>query len=153
MPPSTFFDALLPGALAVQKTHGIPAGFQLAQAALESAWGESGLARHGNNLFGVKADAAWTGATIDMQTREFLGNTWTVVVAHWRKYGDWAECLADHAQFFLRNRRYAPCFAQTTSEGWAGAVAAAGYATDPQYANKLIAVIRQHKLARHDSAA
>jgi flagellar protein FlgJ len=59
--------------------------------------------------------------------------------------------MKDHAQFFLHNPRYRSCFREKTGEGWARAAAAAGYATDPAYADKLIAIIRGRNLARFDN--
>lgn len=151
MKPQDFLDALLPGALAVQTKYGIPASFTLAQAALESGWGESQLARDARNLFGVKADAAWHGPTYNLGTREFLNGKNVMVAASWRKYASWSECLDDRAQFFKKNRRYAACFNQTTGEGWALTVAAAGYATDPNYAKALIGVMNGRNLQRFDT--
>lgn len=69
MTPVEFFAALTPAAQQLNKTTGIPASFTLAQAALESAWGESGLAKRANNLFGVKADRSWTGDVLSCRPR------------------------------------------------------------------------------------
>lgn len=150
MTPAEFLDAIVPAARAAHKASGIPASFTLAQAALESGWGGSKLARDGCNLFGVKADKSWKGDVITMQTREVLNGQSVMVPARWRKYPDWAACLADRVEFFKRNKRYAACFKETTGEGWCRAVAAAGYATDPDYAKLLMAMIRGRNLTRFD---
>lgn len=150
MTPQAFLDALLPAAQECQAKHGIPASFTLAQAALESRWGDSQLAKQAFNLFGVKADSAWHGPVYNIGTGEFFDGKEVFVPASWRKYGSWAECMEDRAQFFIKNRRYASCFQQTTGEGWARAVAAAGFATDPNYADKLIAVMRGRNMQRFD---
>lgn len=147
MTPQAFLDQLLPGAQACQRQFGIPASFTLAQAALESSWGSRAP---GNNLFGVKADKAWRGATVDVPTHEVVGGKSIPVTCKFRAYADWAACVADHAAFLKANPRYAACFRETTGERWARAVAAAGYATDPQYADKMIATIRARNLARFD---
>ena len=102
------------------------------------------------NLFGVKADASWRGPTLDIQTREYLNGQWVMVPARWRKYADWQGCMDDHAAFLRNNPRYALCFSYRDGEGFARAVAAAGYATDPEYANKLCAIIRAHALGVFD---
>jgi flagellar protein FlgJ len=151
MNPQAFLDALLSGALAVQAKYGIPASFTLAQAALESTWGSSQLAQQAHNLFSVKADSSWKGPTYNLGTGEFLNGKEVFVPASWRKYVTWDECMEDHVQFFKKNRRYAACWQQTTGEGWATAVAAAGYATDPNYAKKLIAVMNGRNLQRFDT--
>lgn len=151
MKPDDFLDQLLPAALSCQRNSGIPASFTLAQAALESAWGASRLARDGHNLFGVKADASWHGPTVEMNTGEVINGQRVMVPAKWRAYPDWLACLTDRAKFFQNNPRYAKCFAEKTGEGWARAVAAAGYATDPDYAVKLTDMIRDRNLARFDN--
>lgn len=150
MTPTEFLDQIAPAARASHRASGIPASFTLAQAALESAWGASRLARQGLNLFGVKADRSWKGPTTSMDTREVFNGKSVMVPALWRQYGSWAECLADRVEFFKRNKRYAACFNETTGEGWCKAVAAAGYATDPEYAQKLLAMIRGRDLTRFD---
>lgn len=150
MKPDDFLDQLLPAALSCQRSAGIPASFTLAQAALESAWGESRLARDGHNLFGVKADASWHGPTVEMNTGEIIGGQRVMVPAKWRAYPTWLDCLNDRAKFFLTNPRYAKCFAEKTGEGWARAVPAAGYCTDPAYAAKLIEIIHGRNLTRFD---
>lgn len=148
-----FIDLIGPAALASAKASGVPASFTVAEAALESGWGESLLARQGKNLFGVKADPAWQGDVLTLNTREFLHGTWVMVPARWRKYTDWQTCMDDHAAFLQQNRRYAPCFACTTGAAFAQAVAQAGYATDPDYAAKLTSIIDQHQLAELDGGS
>lgn len=150
MKPADFIAALAPAARASMLKTKIPASFVIAEGALESAWGASQLAAQALNLFGVKADAAWHGDVLTMQTREFMHGQWAMVPARWRKYANWQGCIDDHADFFRQNPRYTKCFLETTGEGWAHAVAAAGYATDPAYADKIIAVIRGHSLASFD---
>jgi flagellar protein FlgJ len=147
MTPQEFLDQILPAARACQRTSGIPVSFTLAQAALESSWGKRAP---GFNLFGIKADKSWTGPTVTFATHENEGGKSVALADRFRAYPGWTECLADRAQFFLRNPRYAKCFAEKTGEGWARTVAAAGYATDPDYANKLIAIIRGRNLVRFD---
>ena len=110
-------------------------------------WGTASLAREGKNLFGVKADPAWHVDVMYINTREYLNGAWTTVAARWRKYADWQDCMDDHAAFLHQNRRYAACFACTTGDAFAKAVAKAGYATDPDYAAKLISIIDQYQLA------
>lgn len=150
MTPQDFIAALLPAAQECHRKYGIPASFTIAQAASESRWGDSDLAKKACNLFGVKADPSWHGPTFNLGTGEHLNGKDVFVPASWRKYADWQECMEDRAQFFIKNRRYASCFQQTTGEGWARAVAAAGYATDPKYADKLIATMDGRQLGRFD---
>lgn len=150
MKPADFIAAVAPAARASAKRTGIPASFTLAQAALESGWGESKTARNANNLFNIKADANWRGPAWEMASTEHIGGKDVLVPARWRLYPDWQACLNDRSKFFSSNRRYAKCFAAVGGEAWARAVAAAGYATDPQYADKLIATMRSHNLQQFD---
>lgn len=147
MPPSAFIALLLPAAQACQRAHGIPASFTLAQAALESGWGERAP---GNNLFGVKADRAWKGPTVDVPTHEVIKGVRVPMVCKFRKYATLSDSVADRADFFLKNPRYKDCFKQRGGEAWARAVAAAGYATDPSYEKSLVAVMRGRNMAQYD---
>jgi len=99
----------------------------------------------------VKADRAWKGETLDMLTTEVVRGKSIKVVARWRVYPTWSACILDRAEFFRRNPRYGKCWKETTGEGWARAVAAAGYATDLAYAEKLLATIRSRNLTRFDN--
>lgn len=148
MPPTAFITMLLKAARECHRETGIPASFTIAQAALESSWGER---VRGCNLFGIKADRSWKGATVSFGTTEHLGGKNVGMVDKFRAYSSWAECMADRARFLKANPRYAACFLETTGEGWARAVAKAGYATDPKYADKLIAVMRGRNMAQYDA--
>ena len=148
MTPAEFIDQMLPGARACQRTAGIPASFTIAQAALETGWGSR---VRGNNLFGIKADRSWRGPTVDVPTHEVVNGTSIAIVAKFRAYPNWAACIEDRAQFFLRMPRYAACFREKTGAGWARAVAAAKYATDPKYADLLISIMDGRELQRFDT--
>lgn len=150
MNPSEFIMRLASGAVASAKASGVPASITIAQAALESAWGESGLTKAGNNLFGIKADSLWRGQTLTMNTKEFIKGQWVVVPALWRKYPSWQASMEDHAAFLRRNPRYKACFLCTTAPAFAKALVQAGYATDPEYANKLITLMDKHQLQSLD---
>jgi flagellar protein FlgJ len=147
MLPNEFLDKLLPAALACQRASGIPASFTLAQAALESAWGTLAL---GNNLFGVKADRSWKGPTVSFRTTEHVDGVDVHPIDRFRAYPSWEASVLDHAEFFRQNTRYTPCWAEKTGEGWARTVAAAPYATDPNYEKKLVSIIRGRNLTRFD---
>ena len=108
------------------------------------------MARNGNNLFGIKAVSLWRGQTLTLNTKEFIKGQWVVVPALWRKYPSWQASIDDHAAFLKRNPRYKACFLCTTAPAFAMALMQAGYATDPEYANKLIAVMSKHQLEKLD---
>lgn len=150
MPPTSFINMLVDCARECQRKTGIPASFTLAQAALESSWGDRAP---GCNLFGIKADRSWKGPTVDVPTHEVFKGMRIAITDKFRAYASWTECMIDHARFFQLNPRYAACFKETTGEGWARAVAKAGYATDPNYAQLIIDVMHGRNMAQYDVAA
>jgi flagellum-specific peptidoglycan hydrolase FlgJ len=85
-----------------------------------------------------------------MDTREYLKGQWVTVPAKWRKYADWQACIDDHAAFLLDNPRYSGAFAYTSGTTFAYAISAAGYASDPNYAQKIISIIKTHNLSSLD---
>lgn len=146
-----FVKSLSAAAVASAKITGIPASFTVAQAVLESGWGTSDLCRGACNIFGVKADSSWRGETIDLPTKEYVDGKPITVIAKWRKYQDFAACLIDRATFLKRNPRYRLAFTgQRTGEDFARQIAAAGYATDPRYAEKLCSIIRSNNFSALD---
>ena len=147
MPPSAFIGMLVQAAQDCQRKTGIPASITLAQAALESGWGENAA---GNNLFGIKADSSWKGPTISFRTTEHFDSKDVKLVDKFRRYDSWLASMVDHAQFLLKNPRYASCFKETTGAGWARALQDCKYATDPDYAKKLQSIIRDRNLAFYD---
>lgn len=153
MTPQEFIDQIAPAAQASQAATRIPASFTIAQAALESGWGRSELATKAFNLFGVKADASWADDVLTLPTKEVVNGEWVTVDARWRKYAGWQECLDDHAKFLIVNPRYKPAFDHCDdSVEFARAVAAAGYATDPSYASKIVDIIQAYDLKKFDQA-
>lgn len=135
-------------ALAVQAQAGIPASLTIAQAALESNWGRSGLTQQANNLFGIKG--AGPAGSVTMRTTEVRGGQPVQVDAAFRAYHDWNESVNDYAALLSGSSRYAKAL-RTDGASAARAVAAAGYATDPLYADKLIALMDANSLYRYDS--
>lgn len=123
--------------------HGIPASITLAQGILESAAGTSDLAVKANNHFGIKCHKSWDGKTFrkdDDSKNECF-----------RKYKTAVESFEDHSQF-LKATRYADLYKLkvTDYEGWAHGLKKAGYATNPQYAHRLIRIIEEYNLALYD---
>jgi flagellum-specific peptidoglycan hydrolase FlgJ len=150
MPPSAFIGMLAQAAQDCQRRTGIPASITLAQAALESSWGARAP---GSNLFGIKADHSWAGPTLDVPTHEVTRGERIAITDKFRKYESFAESMLDHAQFLLKNQRYAPCFKERDGAGWARQLQACGYATDPDYATKLQDIMRGRNLAFYDQVS
>lgn len=148
MAPQDFIAALSGPAQASMLITNIPASFAVADAALESGWGDD---CPGFNIYGIKATPDWTGAVTTDQTDEVENGQTVVITATFRAYPNWLASLNDHAQFLIDNPRYAPAFASMDGPGFAQAVAAAGYATDPLYAQKIIEIINTHGLMSLDT--
>jgi len=129
-----------------QAVTGIPAHFMLAQAAHETGWGRHPI-RHADgspthNLFGIKAGANWTGPVAEITTTEVIDGVAHKVRARFRAYASPAESFADYAALMRNSPRYREVLAQgRTAEGFAQGLQRAGYATDPDYADKLGRVI------------
>jgi len=111
---------------------GILASLTIAQAILESGWGTSELATKANALFGIKADARWSGRAYSKDTKEcYDGVTYATITALFRAYDSWAESVADHSAFLLANKRYAAVVGERDYKVACKAIKAAGYAADP----------------------
>ena len=123
-----------------QKMHGIPASITLAQGLLESQCGESRLAKVGNNHFGIKCNG-WTGDTI-LKDDDKINDCF-------RRYARAEDSFSDHSAF-LKRKRYAPLFNLKKDDyaAWARTLKKCGYATDPQYPQKLIKLIQDYHLDR-----
>jgi flagellar protein FlgJ len=133
--------------LASQST-GIPAKFMLGQAALESGWGKKEIkaldGSTSHNVFGIKANANWKGRTVDALTTEYINGVAYQKVEKFRAYGNYSEAFRDYAKLISDNPRYQNVMQNTgDASQFAHALQKAGYATDPQYAQKLSKVIRQ----------
>ena len=122
----------------------IPASITLAQGLFESAAGRSSLVRQGNNHFGIKCHTSWTGPT-QYHDDDARGECFRV-------YSDARESYEDHSRFLARQQRYARLFSLNSNDykGWARGLKQCGYATNPQYANKLIQIIELYKLHDYD---
>jgi flagellar rod assembly protein/muramidase FlgJ len=138
----------LPARVASEQS-GIPHHLILAQAALESGWGQRQIRRENGepsyNLFGVKASGDWKGPVTEITTTEFEHGEAKKVKAKFRVYGSYLEALSDYVGLLTRNPRYAAVTSASTAEQGAQALQNAGYATDPQYARKLTGMIQQLK--------
>ncbi len=148
MTPDEFIKAIGPAAQASAEKTRIPASFTVAEGALESGWGNHAP---GMNLFGVKADPAWHGPVTVQRTREVIHGQSVMIEAKFRAYTNWLGCIEDHAVFLLTNPRYKSAFRHNDGPSFAKAVAAAGYATDPEYAVKICGIIKQHNLGILDT--
>jgi len=138
----------LPARLASEQS-GVPHHLILAQAALESGWGQRQIRRENGepsfNIFGVKASGSWKGPTTEITTTEFENGEAKKIKAKFRVYSSYLEALSDYVNLLSRNPRYAAVTQAATAEQGAQALQSAGYATDPQYARKLTSMFQQLK--------
>lgn len=144
---AAFVDRLAAPAQAASSATGIPARFIIGQAALESGWGKrqikntDGSSSH--NVFGIKATSDWSGKTTSAVTTEYVNGKPQKVVEKFRSYDSYEDALTDYASVLKSNPRYAPVVeASRDAAGFAHGMQKAGYATDPQYAKKLISIMR-----------
>jgi tellurite resistance protein len=153
-----FIRRAAPGAQRGYKDFGVPASVTIAQAILESGWGKSHIGS-ANNYFGIKAHMIGgrvekgpiaTGFVV-RPTKEVVGGKVVTVNARFRAYASMAASMRDHGHFLRHNSRYEPAFAfKHEPNEFARALQRAGYATDPQYAAKLIDLMRTWDLYRFD---
>ena len=133
-------------AQAAESSSGIPAAFMVAQAALETGWGRREILHAdgspSHNLFGIKAGPGWKGPVAEVTTTEFVEGRPVKLKAAFRAYGSYAESFADYARLIGTSPRYAQVMASADDAArFAQGLQRAGYATDPQYADKLARVI------------
>ena len=126
------------------KVYKIPASITMAQGILESGHGESTLATKGNNHFGIKCHRDWNGKKIfhdDDEENECF-----------RSYRNPVKSYKDHSLFLVNRDRYRFLFDLNRKDykSWAEGLKKAGYATDPEYAKKLISLIERFNLTRLD---
>lgn len=142
-PQEKYIAKYAPTAVQEMYRSGVPASITLAQGMLESRYGLSELASKGNNHFGIKCHD-WKGRSMKVDD-DRKGECFRV-------YGNAAESYADHSDFLRYRTRYRSLFELETTDykGWAYGLSKAGYATDPQYAPKLIRIIEEYNLTRFD---
>lgn len=133
--------------LAIRKMYEyqIPASITMAQGVFESACGTSRLAREGNNHFGIKCHKEWVGDTIKVDD--------DALQECFRRYEKVEDSYNDHSLFLTSRPRYANLFTLDVMDykAWARGLKEAGYATNPQYADRLISLIERFNLARLDT--
>ncbi len=141
----------------VAQASGIPAAYMLGQAGHETGWGKSEIRNadgsNSFNLFGIKAGKGWTGKVAEITTTEYIDGVPRKVVAKFRAYGSFEESFRDYAQLINNSPRYEKARAQTGSaQAYASELQKAGYATDPQYANKLNRAIQSTQRVQDSQA-
>jgi LysM repeat protein len=147
-----FIEAAAAIAQEVQRRTGVPASVTIAMAINETAWGTSRLAREAHNYFGIKGRSGEGPAgVVWMNTWEVLRGRHVIVREPFRAYHSPEESFFDYGQFLRTNRRYQSAFELADDpRAFIRAIAAAGYATDPDYATKIIRLMDQYNLYQYD---
>ena len=151
-----FLDAIKQGAIDGWHKHKILPSIAGVQALHESDYGRSSLAKAPNyNIFGIKASADWKGAIVSMPTQEHVNGRTITIQANFRKYDSWGASVADYGTFFTstewRKNNYRHVVGERDYKKAAWALQNSGYATDPQYANKLIKRLEENGLQAWDA--
>ncbi|MGL5899851.1 MAG: glycoside hydrolase family 73 protein [Lactobacillaceae bacterium] len=148
-----FINQLVPIAQQIQKEYHILASISISQACLESDWGRSKLASKYHNYFGIKGSSGQN--TVMLETKEFISGKWIKKKENFVVYNSLQESMIDHAKLLSQgtswnNQQYQEVIDANDYQKAAQALVNAGYATDPNYAEKLIRIIRQYQLNRFD---
>lgn len=149
---SDFLRDVVPAAQSSQRVYGVPASITIAQAILESGWGQSALARQCNNFFGIKAAAhAEPESYQEFPTTEFVDGRRTQVMAAFAKYPSPAMCFAAHARLLALAPRYKPAMlVRNDVMAFAQHLQICGYSTNPNYASSLMALVKEYDLTQYD---
>ncbi|KWU02043.1 flagellar biosynthesis protein FlgJ [Vibrio toranzoniae] len=142
--PESFVTSMKPYAEKAASALGVDSSLLLAQAALETGWGSKMVKNslgNSNNLFNIKADRSWKGDKVATQTLEFHGKTAVKESASFRSYSNFEDSFNDYVKFLNENPRYETALKhQGNSENFIKGIHQAGYATDPNYADKVLRV-------------
>jgi peptidoglycan hydrolase FlgJ len=147
---SQFVERLYPMAEKAARVLGVDADVLIAQAALETGWGAKitpGVNGHSsNNLFNIKADQRWQGASVNVATMEIRDGVAVRERAAFRAYPSAEHSFEDYADFVSNSYRYQQAANSGNSESYIRKLADAGYATDPAYADKVLRILNSTEL-------
>lgn len=142
-----FLALMIPEALRVQITHGVPASATMAMSIYESAYGRSELASNANNFFGIKAfESVWSGPRVYQMTRDSGVKT----MAYFRRYPDVEAAVNGYATFLRSNDRYQPAFEHHDGASFVEQVLKAGYCPDKDYLAHIKVIMERHSLKNLD---
>jgi flagellar protein FlgJ len=149
--PEQFVKVLRPAAERIAQQLGVDSRLLLSQAALETGWGQKVLQRSNGtssfNFFNIKAGSDWQGATVTVPTIEYQDGVAVRETATFRAYRSPEESFGDYANLIAANPRYQQALQHGENAGaYIKELAAAGYATDPRYAEKVLALFNGEKI-------
>lgn len=146
-----FIESVAQGAINGWTKYGVLPSVTVAQAILESGWGQSALSTQAHNLFGIKG--SYNGQYVTMQTREVYNGQSYYIYDNFRKYANNSESVEDHGNFLYSNSRYANLLGDQSYASVARKLQSDGYATDPSYASSLIKLVEMYNLTQLDNIA
>lgn len=124
----------------------------IAQAALETGWGTSGLMTKANAFFGIKTGSSWKGKVYSSKTNEcYDGKTYTQITAAFRAYDSLEESVADYYNLICGSSRYAGAVNNGNAESAITAIKNGGYATSPTYIKNVMNIINSYNLTQYDT--
>ena len=148
---SEFVAAVYEAAKVDEAKTGVPAEITTAQAILESRYGKSvptdiNNEQYSYNLFGIKGSGP--AGSVTVWTTEYVDGKKIKITADFKTYNNFKESIEDHSEFLMKNKRYKSLFESDDPVVWAKGLQKARYATDPEYANKLIGIMKAWKLIK-----
>ncbi|CAK8053607.1 glycoside hydrolase family 73 protein [Eupransor demetentiae] len=148
-----FITQLAPYARQAQRQYRVLASISLAQAILESDWNRSELSKNYHNLYGIKASGNQAG--VQLATDEYVDGQWIKVSGRFAVYDSWQDSIDAHARLLAQGTSWNPSqyqhvLAANNYQEAATALVKDGYATDPDYASKIISLIKTWQLAQYD---
>ncbi|MBZ2175137.1 glucosaminidase domain-containing protein [Schnuerera sp. xch1] len=129
------------------REYGILPSLVIAQAILESGWGDKAIE---NNIFGIKAGSYWTGKITIRETKEWDGCKYFNKKAKFRAYDSIKDSIRDYLELIGKSKRYKRIKEAKDYREAVKFIYEAGYATDPKYGDKLIQIIEYNKLYQYD---
>ncbi len=149
--PESFIQALWPHAEKAAQNLGVQPEVLLAQAALETGWGQSVIGMAGgssHNLFNIKADPSWDGRRVSVPTLEYMDGIAVKRNDAFRAYDSYAASFDDYVAFLRENPRYGSALRQAADpQTFLQSLQKAGYATDPHYARKIASILHSDTMS------
>lgn len=153
MTPQTFIKKIQPLVQEENQRQGNPLfnSVVIAQAAVESGWGNSTIMMKANAIFGIKATSDWKGKVYNSKTQEvYNGKDYTTIDATFRAYDNLADSIKDYFNLICNLERYKKAIHSQSPRACITAIKEGGYATSPTYIDTIMSVINNFKLTLYD---
>lgn len=156
MRPSEFIDKVAPLVVAENNRRGNPLhpSVVIAQGALETGWGKSGIMMKANAIFGIKATSSWGGKVYNSKTQEcYDGINYTEISACFRAYDSLEESIKDYFDLIINLPRYKNSLYRSSAKECIQAIKDGGYATSPTYVTNVMSIINTYNLTKYDGVS